>query len=69
MTKYRLEVKKSWSGKWFWRIRHKNGNILCTSELYSKKAKAWQTVNNFLGELRGVKNPIVLRREISPKER
>lgn len=58
MTKYKLEVEKNKSGKWFWRIRHKNGQILCTSELYSSRSKAFKTVNNFLGELRGKVDPI-----------
>ena len=52
-SKYRLQMQKNKKGKWFWRIRHKNGQILCTSEDYSKKSKAWQTVNNFLGALGG----------------
>ena len=58
MTKYRLQMQKNKKGMWFWRIRHKNGQILCTSESYSKRSKAWQTINNFLGALRGKVSPI-----------
>ena len=31
---------------WRWRIRHENGEILCSSESYSQRAKAQQTAAN-----------------------
>lgn len=43
---YTLEVRKSKSGKWYWRIVHQNKKILAVSEMYSSKQKAIDTASN-----------------------
>lgn len=42
---YGIELFLSADG-WRWRIRHSNGNILATSEAYSAKGEAQDTVAN-----------------------
>ena len=42
---YRIEVKKK-TKQWYWILKSSNGKILATSETYSSKAKAMNTVIN-----------------------
>ena len=38
-----LELFRDRSRRWRWRLRHPNGNILASSEAYSRKGKAWES--------------------------
>lgn len=40
---YTVEMFPDQLGYWHWRIRHKNTEILCTSEAYASKDNARQT--------------------------
>lgn len=39
-----IEILKGKSGKWYWRLKSKNGRILASSETYSARKKAIDTV-------------------------
>lgn len=42
---YTIEVYKSPKNKqWYWRIRSRNGKIICNSEGYMKRANAMQVI-------------------------
>lgn len=41
---YKIEVQKGRT-RWFWRLKHHNGNILAHSETYSTKAGAMGTAD------------------------
>jgi uncharacterized protein YegP (UPF0339 family) len=53
-TSYRIEIVRSKNKGWFWRLKHRNGKTLAHSEIYTTKAKARQTVRNFVKNL-GIK--------------
>lgn len=42
---YKIEVVKG-KKQWYWRIMHRNGNILAHSETYSSREKAVRTAKN-----------------------
>ena len=46
----KVEILKGKSKKWYWRVRAKNGRILCHSEQYSSRAKALQTARSVIKE-------------------
>jgi len=46
----KLEILMGKSRKYYWRVRAKNGKIVCHSETYSSKAKALQTAKSILKE-------------------
>lgn len=39
----KVEILKGLKGKWYWRIKGRNGKILAASETYSTKAMAVKT--------------------------
>lgn len=42
----KIQVLKNKAGKWFWRIKARNGKILAHSETYSSKQAALKTAQN-----------------------
>ena len=47
-AKYRIELCRSRHVRgWFWRLVHRNGQTLATSELYRSKASAAKTARSF----------------------
>jgi uncharacterized protein YegP (UPF0339 family) len=39
----KIEVLKAKNGQWYYRIKSRNGKILCTSETYTRKTSAKNT--------------------------
>lgn len=49
---YAVELFIGASGKWYWRLRHENTEILATSEAYSAREKAEKTGKTFADAVR-----------------
>jgi len=43
---YIVEVLKGKAGKWYWRLKYGNGNVLAHAETYSSKFQAKKTAHN-----------------------
>ena len=46
--KYRVEYFEGEDGQWYTSIRHKNGQKLYTSEGYTRRESAVETLENFI---------------------
>lgn len=54
-AKYTFEiyVRPMSRGRWYWRCRHRNGNIIADgAEGYSSKAKLWNSLQRFVVGMR-----------------
>ena len=51
----KVEFMKSSRGQWYWRIKARNGRILCTSEEYSAYRKAVKGFESLLNNCDRVK--------------
>ncbi len=54
-SKYAIQVLKSRRDgrSWWWRIVHRNGQVVLTSELYTRLASALRSVRRFRAEVDG----------------
>lgn len=48
---YKVEVFKGAHKQWYWRIVHRNKNILATSEGYTRKASAMTVARRVAGQM------------------
>jgi uncharacterized protein YegP (UPF0339 family) len=44
-----IVIEKGRSGKWFWKLKARNGETLAHSEVYSSRAKAFKTAEMVAG--------------------
>lgn len=49
---YHIQVIKK-SGRWYWRLKSRNGRILAHSEMYSSRGMARKTARELRNNLRG----------------
>lgn len=54
MSLYRIELFRGVNRQWFWRISHRNRNILATSEGYTRRASAARAAERLAAALRFV---------------
>ena len=54
MSRYRIELFRAKNRAWHWRLKHRNGNILTTSEGYSRRASAVRAAERLAAALRFV---------------
>ena len=47
-SKLTFQVKKSANRQYYWHVAHRNGNVLLSSETYTQKAKAVQSMKSFI---------------------
>lgn len=52
---YRIELFCGVNRQWYWRIRHRNGRVLASSEGYTRRASAEQTAGRLASHMRSVR--------------
>lgn len=48
-----IELRPTKNGGWYWRVRAKNGHVLCHSETYERKGGALKSIYAFMGRHQG----------------
>ncbi len=51
---YRIQLFRGADRQWYWRLRHRNGNILATSEGYTRRTTAARGAERLAQALRFV---------------
>lgn len=48
----KIEIRKSTDGQFYWVTKAKNGQIVLTSEMYTRKASVWKAIDSHFASMR-----------------